>query len=173
MFKTKGGGGSKAFWTMFKKTADLAEVGSPYEVGKMLYCGMRVMQQTKPGDVLNSFCTTLQLIGKTFAPFCSWFEKFLYNFAVDFKKKIAPLCSWFEKTPRCSCWAITMISNHSVWCNYFDISGKATNLKGLVFFCLKYSLAVEHHSEVLTSNESYHKFHPPIRQINWIEVQIC
>ena len=28
MFKTKGGG-SKAFWTMFKKTADLAEVGSP------------------------------------------------------------------------------------------------------------------------------------------------
>ena len=29
MFKTKGGGGAKAFWTMFKKTADLVAVGTP------------------------------------------------------------------------------------------------------------------------------------------------
>ena len=36
--------------------------GRNYEAGKMLYCGIRVMQQTKPGDVSKSFCTTLQLI---------------------------------------------------------------------------------------------------------------
>ena len=30
MFKTKGGG-AKAFWTMFKKTADLVAVGTPYD----------------------------------------------------------------------------------------------------------------------------------------------
>ena len=29
--------------------------GCNYEVGKMLYCGIRAMQQTKPGDVLKSF----------------------------------------------------------------------------------------------------------------------
>ena len=55
--------------------------GRNYEVGKMLYCGIRVMQQTKPGDVLKGFCTNFQLIGKTFAPLCSCFEKFLHNFA--------------------------------------------------------------------------------------------
>ena len=36
--------------------------GRNYEVGKMLHCGIRIMQQTKSGDILKSFCTALQLI---------------------------------------------------------------------------------------------------------------
>ena len=38
--------------------------GCNYEVGKMLYCGSRIMQQTKPGDILILICKafTLQLI---------------------------------------------------------------------------------------------------------------
>ena len=51
------------WWGSFAKSS-FFHSGCNYEVGKMFYCGSRIMQQTKPGDILILIwkAFTLQLI---------------------------------------------------------------------------------------------------------------